>query len=185
MGHDEATPSPQGNLGAPTGHNFATPPSQHSEETFGGPLRFRTLNDLFDTTEEVQDYEYSGVYMLAADEPLGVDEALEEECWVEAMMSELLSIQNNKTWHYATLPKGHRAIGLEWVYKVKRDPKGSILKHKARLVAKGYVQRHGVDYDEVFAPVARLETVRLVLALAAHGKWEVHHMDVKSAFFEW
>ena len=56
------------------------------------------------------------------------------------------------------------------------------MKHKARLVAKGYAQRHGVDYEEVFAAVARLETVRLVLALAAQGKWEVHHMDVKSAF---
>jgi hypothetical protein len=68
------------------------------------------------------------------------------------------------------------------VYKVKRDPEGNIVKHKARLVAKGYVQRHGVDYEEVFAPVARLETVRLILALAAQGRWEVHHMDVKSAF---
>ena len=56
------------------------------------------------------------------------------------------------------------------------------VKHKARLVAKGYAQKYGVDYEEVFAPVARLETVRLMLALAANGKWEVHHMDVKSAF---
>jgi hypothetical protein len=68
------------------------------------------------------------------------------------------------------------------VFKVKRDPAGNIVKHKARLVAKGYAQIQGVDYDEVFAPMARLETVRLLLALAAQGKWEVHHMDVKSAF---
>jgi hypothetical protein len=66
---------------------------------------------------------------------------------------------------------------------VKRDPAGNIVKHKARLVvAKGYAQKYGVDYEEVFAPVARLEIVRLMLALAANGKWEVHHMDVKSAF---
>jgi hypothetical protein len=65
---------------------------------------------------------------------------------------------------------------------VKRDPEGNIVKHKARLVAKGYAQRQGVDFEEVFAPVARLETVRLMLALAAQGGWEVHHMDVKSAF---
>ena len=71
---------------------------------------------------------------------------------------------------------------MKWVYKVKRGPGGNIVRHKARLVAKGYAQRQGVDYEEVFAPVARLETVRLILALAAHGKWEVHHMDVKSAF---
>jgi hypothetical protein len=98
------------------------------------------------------------------------------------MNSELKSIQDNNTWYYTNLPKGHKAIGLKWVYKVKRDPKGNVVKHKARLVAKGYAQRHGVDYEEVFAPVARLETVRLILALAANGKWVVHHMDVKSAF---
>jgi hypothetical protein len=71
---------------------------------------------------------------------------------------------------------------LKWVFKVKRDPAGNIVKHKARLVAKGYAQREGVDFDEVFAPVARMETVRVLLALAAHSGWEVHHMDVKSAF---
>ena len=162
--------------------NWATPPSNHSEDTFGGPLRFRTLDDLFGSTEEVQDYEFSGVCLLAADEPSGVDEALEEECWLEAMNNELKSIQENNTWYYTDLPKGHKAIGLKWVYKVKRDPEGNILKHKARLVAKGYAQKHGVDYEEVFAPVARLETVKLILALAAQGRWQVHHMDVKSAF---
>ena len=68
------------------------------------------------------------------------------------------------------------------MFKVKRDATGKVVKYKARLVAKGYAQIHGVDYDEVFAPAARLETVRLLLALAAQGEWEVHHMDVKSAF---
>jgi len=68
------------------------------------------------------------------------------------------------------------------VFKVKKDPAGNVVKHKARLVAKGYAQKQGVDFDEVFAPVARLETMRLLLAMAANGGWEVHHMDVKSAF---
>lgn len=68
------------------------------------------------------------------------------------------------------------------MFKVKKDPSGKIVKHKARLVVKGYAQVQGVDYDEVFAPVARMETVRLLLALAAQGEWQVHHMDVKSAF---
>jgi hypothetical protein len=80
------------------------------------------------------------------------------------------------------LPAGHRAIGLKWVFKVKKDPEGNIVKHKARLVAKGYAQREGVDFEEVFAPVARIETVRLIIALAAKSGWKVHHMDVKSAF---
>lgn len=73
-------------------------------------------------------------------------------------------------------------IGLKWVYKLKRDTNGKILKYKASLVAKGYVQKQGIDYEEVFAPVTRLETVRLLLALAAKHEWEVHHLDVKSAF---
>jgi hypothetical protein len=81
-----------------------------------------------------------------------------------------------------TLPKGHRPIGLKWVYKLKHDERGDIVKYKARLVAKGYVQRHGVDFDEVIAPVARMESVRVILILAAHLNWSVHHMDVKSAF---
>jgi hypothetical protein len=68
------------------------------------------------------------------------------------------------------------------VFKTKRDEAGLICKYKGRLVAKGYVQRQGVDFDEVFAPVARLESVRLLLAYAAAEGWTVHHMDVKSAF---
>jgi hypothetical protein len=75
-----------------------------------------------------------------------------------------------------------KAIGLKWVFKVKKDHEGNIIKHKVALVAKGYTQRQGVNFDEVFAHVARIETVRVLLALAAQGGWEVHHMDVKSAF---
>nr|GEV09703.1 ribonuclease H-like domain, reverse transcriptase, RNA-dependent DNA polymerase [Tanacetum cinerariifolium] len=78
--------------------------------------------------------------------------------------------------------KGHKAIGLKWVFKTKRDANGNIIKHKARLVAKGYIQEHGIDFEEVFAPVARMETIRLLLAIAANNKWEVHHLDVKFAF---
>ncbi|KAD6454709.1 hypothetical protein E3N88_09415 [Mikania micrantha] len=73
-------------------------------------------------------------------------------------------------------------MGLKWVFKIKRDASGNIIKHKARLVAKGYAQQHGIDFDEVFAPVAHIETVRLILVLAAYNGWEVHHLDVKSAF---
>lgn len=94
----------------------------------------------------------------------------------------MLLIIDNGTWELATLPAGHRTIGLKWVFKVKKDPTGNIIKHKARLMAEGYALRHGWDFDEVFAPVMRMETVWLLLALAAHGSWQVHHMDMKSAF---
>jgi hypothetical protein len=68
------------------------------------------------------------------------------------------------------------------VYKLKRDEAGEIVKHKARLVARGFVQQEGIDFNEVFAPVARMESVHLLLVLAAQEGWQVHHMDVKSAF---
>lgn len=98
------------------------------------------------------------------------------------MDCEIEAIERNKTWELTDLPSGHKAIDLKWVYKVKRDTTGKILKHKARLVAKGYVQKYDIDFEEVFAPVTRMETVRLLLALAAKNSWEVHHIDVKSAF---
>ncbi|GJR57267.1 ribonuclease H-like domain, reverse transcriptase, RNA-dependent DNA polymerase [Tanacetum coccineum] len=138
------------------------------------PVRgFRTLKDLYENTEEL---------LLAEDEPKNYKEASSDQKWIEAIEVELDSINRNNTWKLTTLPKGHKAIGLKWVFKNKRDANGNIIKHKARLVAKGYIQEHGIDFEEVFAPVARMETIRLLLAIAANNKWKVHHLDVKSAF---
>jgi hypothetical protein len=98
------------------------------------------------------------------------------------MAKELKSITDNKTWTLTDAPLGKKLIGLKWVFKLKRDADGNITRYKARLVAKGYVQRTGIDFDEVYAPVARLESVRFILAIAAHYGWTVHHLDVKSTF---
>lgn len=83
------------------------------------------------------------------------------------MKNEIDSIEKYNTWILTELPHGHKAIGLKWVSKIKKDMNGEVVKHKAWLVAKGYVQRQGIDYEEVFAPVTRMETVRLLLALSA------------------
>nr|GEU94492.1 zinc finger, CCHC-type [Tanacetum cinerariifolium] len=136
-------------------------------------IGFRSLNDLYENTEEL---------LLAEDEPKNYKEASSDQKWIEAMKVELDSINRNNTWELATLPKEHKAIGLKWVFKTKKDANENIIKHKARLVEKGYIQEHGIDFEEVFAPVARMETIRLLLAIAANNKWEVHHLDVKSAF---
>lgn len=82
----------------------------------------------------------------------------------------------------ASFTKGHKAIGVKWVYKAKKNAKREVERYKARLVAKGYSQKVGIDYDEVFAPITRLETVRLIISLAAQNSWRIHQMDVKSTF---
>jgi hypothetical protein len=92
------------------------------------------------------------------------------------------SIEKNRTLELVKLPIGKRPIGLKWVFKLKRNSEGQVMKYKDRLVTKQYVQKHGVDFEEVFAPVARLDTVRFLLAYAANLGWKVHHLDVKSAF---
>jgi len=99
-----------------------------------------------------------------------------------AMESELQSINKNGTWELTTLPPGQKPIGLKWVFKLNRNSEVKVIKHRARLVAKGYVQKEGIDFEEVFAPVARLDTIKLILAMAANRGWQVHHLDVKSTF---
>jgi hypothetical protein len=116
------------------------------------------------------------------DEPASFKEAEHQESWWAAMHKEMQAIEDNQTLEVATLTSRHRAIGLKWVFKVKRDEVGKVMHHKARQVVKGYVQRVGIDFDEVFAPIARLESVRMLVELAAHERWQVRHMDVKSAF---
>jgi hypothetical protein len=91
-------------------------------------------------------------------------EAQAHECWCKAMLDEMTSIEANGAWELVEAPLGHRLIGLKWVFKTKKDAIGVITKYKAWLVVKGYVQEHGVDFNEVFAPVAQLESVRLLLA---------------------
>jgi hypothetical protein len=98
------------------------------------------------------------------------------------MEEEIHAIQKNDTWELSELPPKKKTIGVKWVYKIKRTADGGVDRYKARLVAKGYKQKYGIDYEEVFAPVARLDTVRLLISLAAHHSWKIYQLDVKSAF---
>jgi hypothetical protein len=98
------------------------------------------------------------------------------------MCEEIEAVERNNTWELVNLPHGHQPIGLKWVYKSKKNEAGDVIKHKARLVARGFVQQAGIDFDEVFALVTRMESIWLLLALAAQEGWPVHQMDVKSAF---
>ena len=116
------------------------------------------------------------------DEPVNFHEAKNIKQWTNACEDEIDSICKTNTWTLVKNPAGVKIIGLKWVFKIKRNANGSINKFKAHLVAKGYVQEHGIEFDEVFSPVARLEMIRLLIGLTAANKWEIHHLDVKTAF---
>lgn len=114
-------------------------------------------------------------------DPVSYEEAIKHEEWRRAMDQEINSIERNDTWELTSLPSGAKKIGVNWVYKTKLNEKGKVEKYKARLVAKGYSQQYGIDYNDVFAPVARY-IIRTILSLAACRNWRVYQLDVKSAF---
>src|SRR5712692_5751907 len=102
--------------------------------------------------------------------------------WKKSMKEEFSLLRKNNTWELVDLPPRRKLVQCKWVYKTKFAADGSPLKYKAILVAKGYSQVHGIDYNETFSPVAKMDSIRLALAIAASRQWEVHHMDVKCAF---
>nr|GFD14578.1 retrovirus-related Pol polyprotein from transposon TNT 1-94 [Tanacetum cinerariifolium] len=115
-------------------------------------------------------------------EPKTYKEALTQSCWIEAMQEELNEFERLEVWELVPRPDQVMVITLKWIYKVKLDKRGGILKNKARLVARGYRQEEGIDFEESFAPVARLEAIRIFLAYCAHKNMVVYQMDVKTAF---
>ncbi|GJY04347.1 retrovirus-related pol polyprotein from transposon TNT 1-94 [Tanacetum coccineum] len=114
--------------------------------------------------------------------PKNANEALGDESWVVAMQEELNQIIANDVWDLVTLPKNQLVIGTKWVYRNTLDGNSVLSRNKARLVAQGYNQKEGIDYDETYAPVARLESIRILLAIACANDFKLYQMDVKSAF---
>lgn len=117
--------------------------------------------------------------------PLTLNEAMQSadsRKWTQAVNDELASLHAHNTWSIVDRPNHCRPIRTKWVFKLKLKADGSIDKFKARLVAKGFTQREGIDFKETFAPVSKITTIRYLLALAAHHNWDVHQLDVKTAF---
>jgi hypothetical protein len=110
-----------------------------------------------------------------------VEEALQDLDWVLAMQEELNNFKRNEVLSLVPHPK-QNIVGTKWVFHNKQDEHGVVTRNKARLVAKGYAQVTGLDFGETFAPVARLESIRILLAYAAHDSFRLFQMDVKSAF---
>ncbi|GJS32979.1 putative ribonuclease H-like domain-containing protein [Tanacetum coccineum] len=122
------------------------------------------------------------ICFLSQEEPKKVIHSLKVPSWIKAMHEEILQFKLQEVWTLVELTNRKRAIGIKWVFRNKKDERGIVIKNKARLVAQGYTQEKGIDYDEVFAPVARIEAIRLFLAYASFKDFVVYHMDVKSAF---
>ncbi|CAJ2650750.1 unnamed protein product [Trifolium pratense] len=115
-------------------------------------------------------------------EPSSYKEAVLDPLWQKAMEEELAALHKTNTWDIVPLPPGKRAIGARWVYKIKTKSDGSVERYKARLVAKGFSQQYGMDYEETFAPVAKMTTIRTLIVVASVRQWPISQMDVKNAF---
>nr|GEU77034.1 putative ribonuclease H-like domain-containing protein [Tanacetum cinerariifolium] len=119
---------------------------------------------------------------LSQMEPKKVSQTLDDASWVEAMQEELLQFSLQKVWRLVDLPYGKKAIRNKWVYRIKKDERGIVVSNKARLVAQGHKQEEGINYDEVFAPVAQIEAITIFLAFASYMGFIVYQVDVKSSF---
>ena len=114
--------------------------------------------------------------------PKTVHEALQNEKWKTAVLEEMNALEKNETWEIVQQPKGKIPVGCKWVFTVKYKANGSINRYKSRLVAKGYTQTYGIDYQETCAPVAKINTIRVLLSLAANMDWSLQQLDVKNDF---
>jgi len=155
------------------------PPPQQLLGTVDEGRRLR--NRVIQSTSEVAN-QVSYNYYLAQTEPKKVDEALQDESWVSAMHDELHQFTRNDVWTLFPRHAEHNIIGTKCIFKNKTDKHGTVVRNKARLVAQGYTQIKGVDFYETFAPVARLQSIRILLSIACHLGFKLYQMDVKSAF---
>ena len=155
---------------------------RRSERTRKTPVRYG-YDEYADTaTCRVRHVAY---HLSEVDEPSTIQEAKSSDHapeWKVAMDAEYNSLIESKTWKLVELPPGRKAIGCKWVFKLKHDVDGRVERFNARLVAKGYAQKYGIDYDEIFSPVVRFSSVRLLLAFAVQHDFLIHQMDVQTAF---
>ena len=138
-------------------------------------MKTRSLQEIYEVTQgNDDDGLISDFALFSIADPICFEETIKYESWQKAMDEEIEAIEKNQTWQLVNLPEGKDAIGVKWIYKTKFDADGNVVKHKARLVAKVFSQQPGIDYNEAFAPVASLDTIRTVLAIVVHHSWKVY-----------
>ena len=119
--------------------------------------------------------------LLSTIEPKNFKEAYEDENWNKAMQEEVTQIKKTGTWELVCHPKDKNINGTKWIFRNKLNENGEVIRNKARLVCKGYAQVEGIDFDETFAPVARMEAIRMFPAYSCFNNFKVYQIDVKSA----
>ena len=145
------------------------------------PLPYNIVNYLnFDKISN--DYKCFLTSIQNIDIPNNVSQALQDPNWKKAMDEEMRALDHNQTWELVRLPKGKKPVGCRWVYTIKCNSDGTLERYKARLVARGYTQTYGIDYLETFAPVAKMNSIRILISLAVNLDWELHQYDIKNAF---
>nr|GFA21298.1 hypothetical protein [Tanacetum cinerariifolium] len=164
-------------------HTFYQPYPHEKKWTKDHPLH-KIIGDLKSSVRTRGQLSNSCLFscLLSSIELVNVDEALKDADWVSAMQDELDQFARLKVWRLVPRPEGKTIIKTKWIFKNKKDKSSLVIRNKASLVAVGYSQQEGIDYDETFAPVARIEAIRLFLAYAAHKDFTVFQMDVKTAF---
>jgi hypothetical protein len=110
------------------------------------------------------------------------NEALEDPKWRDAMLEEMRALEKNETWELVDLPHSKLPVGCKWVFTVKHTPEGQVERYKACLVVKGYTQTYSTDYEETFAPVAKMNSIRTLISCAANFDWNIDQLDVRNAF---
>ena len=171
--HEDSLPQSQ-----PESSNETQPEPRRSERSRKPPTRYGRD----DFADKACHFAHQAVKI---EEPLTIEEALSSNYskeWKEATDAEYASLLENHTWDLVELPEGRRAIGCKWVLKLKYDSQGNVDRFKGRLVAQGYSQKHGIDYEETFSPVAHFSSIRTVLAYAVEKRMKIHQMDVVTAF---
>jgi len=138
--------------------------------------------EVFHDSEVTNNGDLAHLAFLVDIEPKSWKQAIDIKEWKKAMMEELKAIEKNITRKLVDLPKHKSPTDVSWVFKIKSRPDGTIAKYKARLVATGFLQKHGINFTEVHAPVARVETVRLLLSIASYKNWKICQLDIRSVF---